>query len=191
VAAILASGRIHKKKSLAIIARLTTPDFVPNEFGDDPWIQAVRSAGGKLAGHERTTFMAYLMERALGSHSRSSGELAILAFDWLHQVMANDTMDEDIWRTLKERCYSPWFFVSWDHCAQLRATITDLFVSRELSPRLFPQLTPDEHVFGLLVDTLAATWRGRNYLKQVKHTLKTESFPQFVAHLRVIEQALD
>jgi hypothetical protein len=52
-------------------------------------------------------------------------------------------------------------------------------------------LTPDEHVFGMLVDTLAATWRGRNYLKQVQHTLKTESSPQFVAHLTVIEQALD
>lgn len=191
VAAILASGRIRKMKSLGIIARLTTPDFVPNEFGDDPWVLAVRAAGGKLAGNERTAFMAYLMVRALGFRSRSAGELAILAFDWLHQVLANDTMDEDIWHTLKERAYSSWFVMSWDRCAQLRASVTELFVSRELSPRLFPQLTTDEHLFGLLVDTLAATWRGRNYLKQVRHTLKTEFSPQFVTHLTVIEQALD
>ncbi len=46
-------------------------------------------------------------------------------------------------------------------------------------------------MFGLLVETLAASWRGRNYLKRVQHTLETESAPQFVAHLTVIEQALN
>lgn len=60
---------------MVAVARQTHPDDVPNAYGEDPWVIALRSASGTLDRSDEDFLAAFLLARALGRESRSQPEL--------------------------------------------------------------------------------------------------------------------
>src|ERR1019366_8060413 len=65
VAEALSKGVFSDRATLAAIARHTKPGFVPNEFGDDPWLTAIQNSQGHVSDPEQKYLSAYLLARAL------------------------------------------------------------------------------------------------------------------------------
>ena len=58
---------------LEYLARVVSPDYVPNDFGDDPWLIAFR----RMAGSDITPYLAsFLLARAFGRRTRNCADLA-------------------------------------------------------------------------------------------------------------------
>lgn len=171
IAQVLASGRIRTPKTLAAIARMTDPDDVPNDFGEDPWLTAVRNSAGDNRDHEANYFMSYLLSRALGNRSRSIADLAVIAFDVVYQAASGSTMGDDAWVLLERRLPHVPYWSRWDRCDQLRHGIAALFIDRGLDPGAFCKLSKDDSVFADLIRTAAKNWRGYSFLKRVRQAL--------------------
>lgn len=167
---VLASGRLTKRQALTTIARLTSPDFVPNDYGDDPWVIASRQSTGVLARADAVYLSSYLLARALGPRTRNCADLVEMAFDEVYRAAAENRIDGDAWSLLDERLPQPNYWQRWDRCKQLRYGIAQLYVRRELSAASFARLGTD-HDFAVLVKAAAKEWRGRDFLRHVRDAL--------------------
>lgn len=186
----LASGKLTTKILLSLIAHQIGPDDIPNQFGDDPWILAVRSAKGKLSPTEHVFLSGFLLARALGSTSRNCDELAVHAFDRLHEAAAANKVTVEAWNLLENRLPKPMFWQTWDRCYQLRVGVAELFVKHELSPRMFGKLTSSEETFSRLIEAAAKHFRGRDYLRQVLQALAEENGANNNSRMRTIGDIL-
>jgi hypothetical protein len=176
---------------LTEIVRLLPPDAVPNDYGDDPWLIAVR-ASQKIGPKTPYLFLcAYLLSRALGSRSRSCGELAQVGFEPVYTAAAADRLPEEAWHILEPRL--PWSFswVAWDRCQRIRTAVSDLFVERDLAPELFARITTDDHMFASVAETSARTWRGRRFLEQVRRHLNKDRGRNDAARMRAIDALIN
>lgn len=186
----LAAGRLATRKLLSLIAHHIGPDDIPNQFGDDPWILAVRSAKGKLSPTEQVFLSGFLMARALGPASRNCAELAVHAFDRLHEAAAASMVTNETWDILERRLPMPMFWQAWDRCYQLRMGVAELFVKRELSARMFAKLTTNDETFAQLVESTANQFRGKSYLKQVLRALIEEKETDNRIRTQIIDEFL-
>ena len=66
------------------LARTLSPDAVPNEYGEDPWLISWRHAVGTIDDSSASYIAAYLLSRAFGQRSLCPGELAQLSFERTH-----------------------------------------------------------------------------------------------------------
>jgi hypothetical protein len=187
-ARVLANAELRTRAALVALARATAPDGVPNDFGDDPWVLAVRSAKDALGDQDATFFAAYLLSRALGPRSQNSAGLAVLAFDTLYRAVAADRVSDDAWHLVDPRLPSSFFWFDWDRCQRLRAGLANLFIERNLAPGVFGQVTVDDALFGALAEEVAKTSRGRRYLRRVRHALKDADVSRFSRRVRAIEK---
>src|SRR4051794_23661515 len=77
---------------VSAIATSLPPGAVPNDYRTDPWLLAADA----VARADRTSvpvyLAAYLLTRALGSRSRSSGELARLSFEQVHEAARSNQL---------------------------------------------------------------------------------------------------
>jgi hypothetical protein len=171
VAAVLASGKLSRRRSLAALARQMNPDAVPNDYGDDPWLVAVRAAAGRLDQRDDDFLAAFLMSRALGSRSRSRAELVRQSYSVVYRALEQSRLPQETeslvtWRLV----WGGWFH--WDNCSRLRETVVELFVDRHLDPETFGRLTNDGGLATSLIDEAARSGRGRRYLGEVRKALK-------------------
>jgi hypothetical protein len=187
-ARVLAHAKLRTRAALVALARATAPGGVPNDFGDDPWVIAARSAKDALGDQDATFFAAYLLSRALGSRSQNSADLAVLAFDPLYSAVAANRVSDDAWHLLDPRLPSSFFWFDWDHCQRLRAGLANLFIERDLAPGVFGQVTADDALFGALAEEVAKTSRGRRYLRRVRHALRDADVSRFSLRIRAIEK---
>ncbi|MFN3249391.1 hypothetical protein [Roseibium album] len=170
-AAVLASGSISARSILVGLARVSDPDTLPNDFGEDPWLIAVHSAKTLIEQSDEEYLAAYLMSRALGYRSRSQAELIRFSFTILYRAFEQDRLHWDVERLVKWRLdRGGWF--SWDNCSRLRATIVSHFIDRKLDPEIFGRLTDDDNLARDLLSEAAQTSRGRRYLREVRKQLK-------------------
>lgn len=174
VAQYLAMQQAIPRPILHMLARALPPDAVPNDFGSDPWLNALRNSTGLIDDDATFYLAAYLLSRALGSRSRLPGELAQLSLERAHTAAASNRLPEEGWRLLESRL--PWsaFSFEWDRCQRLRAGVTNLFIDRDLSPVLFAHLTKNDDLLLMLASGAARSGRGRSYLKRVRRAMKDE-----------------
>lgn len=174
VAKVLASGIVTRRHALMTIASLTSPDFVPNDYGEDPWAIASKRATGVLAKAESVYFSSYLLARALGPKSRSCADLVEASFDDVYQAAAENQIDWNAWSLLDERLPQPSYWQRWDRCKQIRRGVAQLYVRRNLSAASFARLGGTDQEFVGLVRAAAKEWNGKEYLRLVLDILNRQ-----------------
>lgn len=170
-AAVLASGRIGDRATIVRLARMSEPDNVPNDYGDDPWLIAVRVAS-KGAGQPDEDFLsAFLLSRALGQRSRSQAELLRVSYTTVYRALEQSRLPRDAERFVMARLnWGGW--LGWDNCSRLRETVVDAFIDRHLDPETFGRLADDGGLAISLIDEAARSGRGRRYLAEVRRQIK-------------------
>jgi hypothetical protein len=159
---------------LVAIAKSTSPDALPNDYGDDPWLRVLASSTPTSA--EMDTYLAsYLLARSLGRRSRNPAELVQYGFDAAYSALSKEQLPEHTWHLLEDRL--PWVlpFLSWDRCLRVRNAIAALFVDRSLPPAVFARVSEDDTYFAHLVNAVGRTYRGTDYLNRVRIELRTET----------------
>lgn len=170
-ASVLASGLISDRSIIVNLARVSDPVAVPNEYGEDPWLIAVRTAP-KLVGQPDEDYLAaFLLSRAVGHPSRSKAELIRFAYTTLYRALQQNRLPSDVERMVTSRLdWGGW--LAWDNCARLRQTVVSRFIDLDLDPVTFGRLTADGELAIPLIDEAARTGRGRRYLAEVRKQLK-------------------
>lgn len=160
------------RQLLVLLTRTIGPDEIPNDYGEDPWLSAVRRADGAISAVDEAHLRAFLLARSLSWRSRNQAELAQFGFEPTHRAAADGDLLEESWRWLDGRL--PWsmLWFDWDRCQRLRAGVANLFVERELSPEVFGHLVQDGSLFGAMAEQVARSSKGRNYLRHVRRALK-------------------
>ena len=168
VARCLCEESIGRVPVLEAMARAVSPDFVPNDIGDDPWLVAFRRFGRS----DMTPYLgSFLLARAFGRRSRNCADLAGLTFDTVYSFSERSALPDDAWRLLDDRLNRSYFWPNWDNCHRIRQTTVNLFVNRDLDPQSFAAITTRDDVFELLVDIAAHSFAGERYLKAVREAL--------------------
>ena len=172
---------------LVNVARCTSPDALPNEYGDDPWLEALSSSPISSAGID-TYLACYLLARALGWRSQNPAGLVQFGFDAAYNAMADDRLPEDAWRLLEDRL--PWVnpFVSWDRCVRVGKAIAALFVDRNLPAAVFARISENDSNFADLARAAARIYRGRDYLNRVR---LAELSGKYVSRKRIIADLVE
>jgi hypothetical protein len=186
VAEFFSTGPSLPVGMLVEVSRSTSPDALPNDYGNDPWLEVLASFPKASEGID-SYLAAYLLSRALGWRTRNPAELACLGFDAAYGALSRDRLPGDAWRLLEDRL--PWVlpFLSWDRCLRVRNAVADLFVERSLPPAVFVRTTRDDTYFAHLVYAMARTYRGRDYLARVRPELETASAENGPARKRLVE----
>lgn len=190
VGEFLTGGGSRSWALLAALAHRVRPDAVPDRDGIDPWLVSARTLEGLPSGDNSLFLCAYLLTRALGRRSHSSGELAQLTFEPIHVAAAASLLPDEAWWMLEPRL--PWG-LSWfysDRCSRIRMAVVDLFVERDLPPRLFAEIARDDRLFALAAETMARNARGRRFLKHVCRWVQDES-GQSTTRIRIIESLIN
>lgn len=170
-AAVLASGRMARRSVLVSFARNMNPDTVPNDYGEDPWLLAVRSASGRLEQPDEDFLASFLISRALGFRSRSRADLVRRSYTTVYRALEQSRLPREAEALVTGRLnWGGWF--GWDNCWRLRETVVELFVDRQLDPETFGRLTDDGGLATSLIDEAARSGRGRRYLGEVRNALK-------------------
>lgn len=167
----LASGKISSRSLICRLARVGDPDVVPNDYGEDPWLIALRVARKPLDQADEDFLAAFMMTRALGYRSRSQAELIRFAYTTLYRALQEDRLAEDVHRLATSRLdWGGW--LSSDNCSRLRGTVVSHFVDRQLDRGTFGRLSDDGALAKSLIDEAARTGRGRRFLGDVRKRLK-------------------
>ena len=167
VAQFLVEGKTLSLPLLTAIAHVIPPDAVPNDYGEDPWLIAIRALEDYVARGESLFLSSYLLSRGLGHRSNNPGELAQITFEVIHKAVSMSSLPEEAWKILESRL--PWSrsWLRWGRCARIRAAVGDLFVERKLCPESFSRISGDDQVFAMTAETIARRRRGRTFLRQV------------------------
>lgn len=170
-AAVLAAGKITHRSILVRLAWVVNPDFVPNDYGEDPWFIAIRVARKPAEQADEEFLAAFIMARALGSRSKSKAELIRFAYTTLYRALEKSRLSVDAQNMIRMRLdWGAWF--GWDNCSRLRETVVRRFVDERLDPETFGVLADDANLTYSLIDEAAETGRGRRYLGEVRRRLK-------------------
>lgn len=189
-AAVLASSRILHRSVVAGLARVSTPDAVPNHFGEDPWLIAIRTASQPAGLLDEDYLAAFLLARAIGHSSRSQAELIRFGYTTLHRALQQRRLPGDVELMITSRLdWGGWF--SWDNCLRLRETVVGRFVDRHLDPEIFGRLTDDADLAILLIDEAAHTGRGRRYLSDVRKLIMGSEDHRIRARADYISEKVD
>ena len=189
VAKALGDRLVKHRVMLLAIAHETKPDFVPNDFGEDPWWIASINAQGDLSDYGLQYLSAYLLARSLSRRSRNKAELIAYSFDTVYFAACRSRITNEAWSLIEPRL--PWSFSwpDWDRCQRLRAAIADAFIYHDLSPLIYTQITHDEHVFSELVREVYRKGRaGRRFLRQVKQELLNANSDKARARMKILEE---
>lgn len=173
-ASVLASGKVTHRSIIVSLARAGNPDVVPNHYGEDPWLIAIRTATKPVRQADEEYLAAFIMSRALGSSSRSQAELIHFAYTTLYRALERSRLSADAQNMVRMRLdWGGWF--GWDNCSRLRETVVGRFVDGRFDPEMFGLLTDDGDLAFSLIDEAARTGRGRRYLAEVRKRLTHRS----------------
>jgi len=170
-AELLSKNGPFAMRFLTVVARSTHPDFVPNDYGEDPWWTAIGHAPDEADESSKQYLSAYLFARALGYRSRNQAELLEYAFDAVYIPALKSKLLSDAWSILEPRLPNSWFS-DWDNCRRMRDAVVDAFVQRELPVLAFTRITRDDSVFEELAKLTERSGRGRRFLKRALQSLR-------------------
>lgn len=169
-AGVLASEKIESRAVICEIARAGGPDLIPNDYGEDPWLIALRRATTSVNQDDEDFLAAFVMNRALGHRSQSQADLIRLAYTTLHTALQEDRLALKVKLLATARLNSNGWF-NWDNCWRLRETVVTHFIDRQMDPETFGRLTDDGPLAISLIDEAARSSRGRRFLGEVRKRL--------------------
>ena len=111
------------------------------------------------------------MARALGGNQQAAVEVMVHTFHFLHAALEQNEVSQSAWEVLEWRL--PYGGYQSDPCVRLREGVVWRFIYQTLSAESFLQLTADDDLFVCLVESAAASSRGRRYLKLVLEVAKS------------------
>lgn len=188
VAKVLAEQFIRSRSTLEAQAEAVSPDFVPNSYGDDPWLVAWNGITHGAAGSPPVYLSCFLLARALGRRSRNQADLIKLSFEKVYSAAQRSEIPDTAWRLLDDRLPRSYFWQHWDRCQRLRSGVIEAFSDRLLSPEAFVTLTENQTLFYQLVDLARDSYSGRKYLRHVSKSITDSSRND---RLRMIEEKSD
>ncbi|MDP1671730.1 MAG: hypothetical protein Q8L65_01270, partial [Burkholderiales bacterium] len=188
---VLANHMVTNKNALASIARLTYPDAIPNEYGDDPWVTAANSWKGAVSDTDAIYLACYLLARALGTASRNTASLVELSFSKVYKEAASNRIEPDAWRLIDSRLPRPYSWQEWNRCQQLCYGIAQVYVRRGLPPSSFAKLGNSDADFAEIAGAAAKEWHGKSYLREVRQFLNENGGRKSSPRMRDIDRLLD
>lgn len=189
VATALSDGSIREVTTLAALAGRMGPDDVPNDFGEDPWLIACRSAQGRLGESDRVAFAAWLLVRGLGRRTRNSGQLLAQNFEDVYLAALASRLPERHWSLLSQRLPEGHSWEEWDRGRRLRVGLVNAFVERDLDPGLFGQLMKSDDLFSqLALEMENASWGGSRYLRRARRALKSLDSNRFASRVDLLNR---
>lgn len=191
LAQFLAEQEALSWNMLSAIAAQISPDAVPNDYGNDPWVLAVKSAARFDQDVIPVCLAVFLLTRALGWRSRNPGELVQIGFEPTHNAASSNEMSDFAWNLIKSRLPRSISWFDWDRCPRIRAGVADLFVERGLPPNLFVNVTQDNRLFSGLAESASRNYHGRKYLKHVRSWMKDSGEEVFCGRIRIIEKLIN
>jgi len=187
IAAELSSEVVSNRYALAALAAALDPDDVPNDYGEDPWYIAARSAEGALPDATADQLAGFLMSRGLGRRSKSASSLIRLTFDRIHEALGGGRLDART-ASLLSRRFSWGSWAEWDQCARLRYAVVYKFVDDRLDAETFGRLTDNGSLWFALAQLAAESGRGRRYLWDVRDAVKNAYEQGIRARAKAIEK---
>jgi hypothetical protein len=185
VARVLTEDWLDDVATLESIARATTPDAVPNAYGDDPWLTAIR----RLSTPMISAFLAsFLLVRALGRRTMNSVDLVQATFDIVYDAAEKRTLPDDAWRLLDRRLDRSYWWHDWDKCIRIRHTVVGMYFDRGIEPLSFARITSRDDVFAELISALSEKFGSQRYLKALRDRLSDAGMGG--ERLRIVKHAI-
>jgi hypothetical protein len=174
IATVLSDGKPKKLIALADLARVSSPDFVPNVYGEDPWIIAIRNAEGQTGYEEELHLGAYLLARALGYRSNSPTDLIVRYFNQTNRALLESRLDDDSWGLISSRISRAISRHNHGRASQLQAAILEKIIDNNISAQEFFSLTDDKPTLEHLVSLGSETSRGRRFFRSIGQIAEEE-----------------
>jgi hypothetical protein len=168
VARVLAEDWLDDVEKLEAIARATAPDAVPNAYGDDPWLTAIRRLSTPTMGAYLASF---LLVRALGRRTTNSVDLVQATFDVVYDAAEKRTLPEDAWKILDRRLDRSYWWHDWDKCVRIRHTVVSMYLDRGIDALAFVGITGRDDVFAELIGALSEKFGSQRYLRTIRNRM--------------------
>ncbi|WP_316175076.1 hypothetical protein [Bradyrhizobium sp. SZCCHNRI1073] len=168
VARVLVEDWVDDVETLGAIARVVAPDAVPNAYGDDPWLVAVRRLSAPLTNAYLASF---LLVRALGRRTKNSVELVQATFDVVYGAAESRTLPDEAWRILDRRLDRSYSWPNWDTCVRIRHTVASMYLDRGIDALAFVTITARDEVFLQLIGALSEKFGSQRYLKAIRNRM--------------------
>ncbi len=191
LAACLTGGFLQSRRLLLMLARLSDPDAVPDKWGDDPWVVAVRRGQPSPDVPGEDLLAAFLFSRAMSWRTKFPGLLLSLSLQRLYDAAAADRLPYETWKVAEHRLLWSPSWNKWDRCERLLQAVASRFVDGKLPPEEFAIATEPAPVFERLVRIAASTYRGRQYLDQVRQVLRKGPDERWRERARLIGREID
>jgi hypothetical protein len=185
VAHVLVEDWIDDVETLEAIARVVTPDAIPNAYGDDPWLVAVRRVSTPLTSPYLASF---LLVRALGRRTTNSVELVQATFDVVYDAAEKRTLPEDAWKILDRRLDRSYWWHDWDKCVRIRHTVVSMYLDRGIDALAFVRITGRDDVFAELIGALSEKFGSQRYLKAIRNRMGDAGIGS--ERLRIVKHAI-
>lgn len=186
VAKFLSRNGQHSSELLVLLCSVLSPDAVPNDYGDDPWLIALSSLWPP-DGALPVELAAYGFRRALGWRSRSIEPLLRLTFEPLHEAAVREVVAAHSWNLLEG--VLPWVSSNdaWDKGLRLRRAVAKKFVDLPIGPRGFIQFVQSDQLFCDLLEAVWHFWSGGRYLRTVKDWLDHSTDSSLALRRRMVK----
>jgi hypothetical protein len=136
--------------------------------GPEVWSEALLRATDDVSGPPRNTFQAFLIGLALSVPRPGAEKLLSYGFETLHQMLWESSLNHQASVILESSLPQPrWFWQNWDVCLRLRRGVTRVFVDAHLPADSFLTLVRDQHLLGILLETLEDTREDREFRNTV------------------------
>jgi hypothetical protein len=185
VARVLVEDWIDDVETLEAIARVVAPDAVPNAYGDDPWLTAIRRLSIPTMGAYLASF---LLVRALGRRTTNSVDLVQATFDVVYDAAEKRTLPEDAWKILDRRLDRSYWWHDWDKCVRIRHTVVSMYLDRGIDALAFARITGRDDVFAELIGALSEKFGSQRYLKAIRNRMGDAAIGG--ERLRIVKNAI-
>lgn len=140
------------------------------QAGPMPWVNGINNARDDLGGFDRQKFLVFLLTLALQNPVSGCEPLFEIAFNPVHNDLRDSKLNWE--QTSNLLTYLPrlGWLKNWDKCLRLRIGIVDAYVTHNLDPKSFKQLTTNADLHKDLIELADNSNAGHKFLKQVRHS---------------------
>jgi hypothetical protein len=185
LALVLSRGDVTRVTTMHAVSRLVDPDYVPNDYGEDPVFAAIRGCRGELSETPRMYLAAWLLSRALGSRSRSAAELITVSLDDVYRSVLASRISAESWSLLARRLPNSALWGDWDKARRVRVGVVNAFVDRGLSPAAFGVLL-DEDLFAHFAQEARGMMFTGGFLKRVRRALRGADSVRYASRIAIL-----
>lgn len=138
------------------------------QAGPIPWANGIKNAHDDLGDFDRQKFLVFLLELALHNPVSGCEPLFEIAFDPVHTALRDSKLSWEQTSKLLISLPRLGWLKNWDNCLRLRIGIVDAYVTHNLDPKSFQQLTANSDLHKDLIELANNSKDGHRFLEQVR-----------------------